>query len=80
MMVEIVALLVKVFVEHEAGRASHVIPVGIEPEMGRRFGLPHVLVFSTFGAVSQIDTVFAFAIEVVTDFKALPSLVAFEGL
>ena len=80
MMVEIVAFLVKMFVKHEAGRACHVIPVGIEPKMGRRFGLPHVLFFSAFDAVSQIDTVFAFAIEVVADFKALSGLVAFEGL
>ena len=62
MMVEIVAFLVKMFVEHKASRARHVIPVGIEPKMGRRFGLPHVLFFSAFDAVSQIDAVFAFAI------------------
>ena len=79
MMVEIVAFLVKVFVEHEAGRACHVIPVGIEPKMGWGFGFPHVLIFSAFYAVPQIDAVFTFAVEFMADFKIFPGLITFEG-
>ena len=80
MVIKIVAFLIEVLVEHEASRARYVIPVGIEPKMGWGFGLPHVLVFAAFDAISQINAVFAFAIQFVSDFEAFPGLVASEGL
>ena len=79
MVIKIVAFLIEVLVEHEASRARYVIPVGIKSEMGWGFTLPHVLVFFTFYAVSQVDTVSALAVEPMTDFKIFTGLVASEG-
>ena len=79
MVIKIVAFLIEVLVEHEASRARYVIPVGIKPEMGWGFSFPHVLVFFTFNAVSQVDAVFTLAVEFMADFKIFTGLVASEG-
>ena len=79
MVIKIVAFLIEVLVEHEASRARYVIPVGIKPEMGWGFRFPHVLVFFTFNAVSQIDTVSTLAVKFMAYLKIFTGLVASEG-
>ena len=68
MMVIIVVWLVKVFVEGQASRASHVVPMGIKPEMGRWLAFTNILVEGAFDAEAQIHTIFAFGVELVPNF------------
>ena len=80
MVIEIVAILVEMLVEHKATRASDVISVGVKPLVCGGFGFPYVLVFTAFDAISKIDAVSALAVESVSDLEDLSSLLALEVL
>ena len=76
MVVIIVVWLVKVFVEGQASRASHVVPMGIKPEMGRWLAFSNILVEGAFDAEAQIHTIFAFAVQLMANFEFFPCAVA----
>ena len=76
MVVEAVILLVEVFVECEARFTRYVVPMGIKPEMGRWFAFSNILVERAFDTEAQIHTIFAFAVQLVSNFKFFPCAVA----
>ena len=80
MVIDVVAILVEMLVEHKATRAGDVIPMSVEPLVCGGFGFPYVLVFTAFDAVSKINAVPALAVESVSDLEDLSSLLAFEVL
>ena len=80
MVVKIVTFLVEMFVESEAIFTCYIVPVGIKPKVRWGFGLPHILVFAAFEAVSQVNAVFAPAIEFMSNFEGFPGLIASEVL
>ena len=78
MFVEIVARLKEMLIKSDAVRPLHIVPVGIDPEVRRRFALSNVLFLLTEDAMSQVDDILALAIQIMAYLQSFPCYVAGE--
>ena len=77
-MIIVVVRLIEMFVKCEPCGARHVVPMGVEPEMGGRFAFPNVLVEGAFDTEAQVYAIFTLAIELMANLEFFPCSVAAE--